>query len=230
MRHFTFRDVTGSRGRELGLHYPELSRWHGMLFREVHLLERFREGDETALELVYSQCVDVVTRIAHAVLRACSAGSARGQGEIAAALADVVQEVFVKAFAPEARRRFDATRPYRPYLARIARNVAVDHWREMRRYVPSDLDVLITRMSLQVNCDTGSGQHDSADPETLEVIDRYIASLDEESRRIHEALYVKGLSQREAARMLRVGRQVVRTKEAKLRRGLRQELSRGSPS
>ena len=40
--------------------------------------------------------------IAEAVLRACAIGSARGPGEMASVLADVVQEVFVKAFAPDA--------------------------------------------------------------------------------------------------------------------------------
>src|SRR5947207_9223725 len=109
-----------------------------MVFGAPELLRRFREGDEEALRSVYWQCVDFVTRTAAAVLRGCAAGTPRGPDELAGELADVVQDVFVKAFAPEARRRFDASRPYKPYLAQIARNTAVDHWREMRRYVPSD--------------------------------------------------------------------------------------------
>jgi RNA polymerase sigma factor (sigma-70 family) len=198
-----------------------------MVFREPELLARFRSGEEGALETVYSRCVDFVTRIADAVLRACAAGSTRGSGEMAAALADVVQEVFVKAFAPEARRGFDGTRPYRPYLAQIARNVAVDYWRQMRRYIPSDLDQLIERLSLEeAVSNADSGRDGWADPETVAVVDRYIASLDEESRRVHDALYVKGLSQREAAAQLGLGRQVVRTKEDHLRRGLRRALAR----
>jgi RNA polymerase sigma factor (sigma-70 family) len=197
-----------------------------MVFGELQLLERFRAGDEEALAAVYSACVDHVTRIADAVLRACAVGSGRGPGEIAAALADVVQEVFVKAFAPDARRRFDAARLYEPYLAQITRNVAVDHWRQMRRYVPSDLDQIIDRLSLEADAPGGGG--DWADSETIALVNRYVASLDGESRRVHDALYVKGLSQRDAAEMLCLGRQVVRTKEANLRRGLRRELSRAA--
>jgi RNA polymerase sigma factor (sigma-70 family) len=198
-----------------------------MVFREPELLTRFRSGDPAALATVYSRCVDLVTRVADAVLRACAAGSMRGSGEMAAALADVVQEVFVKAFAPEARRGFDAARPYRPYLAQIARNVAVDYWRQMRRYVPSDLDQLIERLSLEEAVSNADDDRNGwADPETVAVVDRYIASLDEESRRVHDALYVKGLSQREAAALLGLGRQVIRTKEDHLRRGLRRELAR----
>jgi RNA polymerase sigma-70 factor (ECF subfamily) len=196
-----------------------------MVFSEPQLLERFRAGDEAALETVYWTCIDEVTRIADAVLRTCATGSARGTGEIAAALADVVQEVFVKAFAPDARQRFDASRPYRPYLAQITRNVAVDHWRQMRRYVPSDIEHLLDRLSLE----TQAGSADAgawSDAETVALVNRFVASLDQESRRIHEALYVKGMSQRDAAAALGLGRQTIRTTEAKLRSGLRRELSR----
>jgi len=200
-----------------------------MVFREPELLARFRSGEEAALETVYARCLDFVTRIADAVLRACAAGSTRGSGEMAAALADVVQEVFVKAFAPEARRRFDGTRPYHPYLAQITRNVAVDYWRQMRRYIPSDLDQLIERLSLEeAVSNADNDRHDWADPETVAVVERYIGSLDEESRRVHDALYVKGLSQREAAALLGIGRQTLRTKEEHLRRGLRRELARAA--
>ena len=129
-----------------------------MVFGEPQLFERFRAGDEQALETVYWACLDYVTRIADAVLRACATGSARGPGEMAAALADVVQEVFLKAFAPEARRRFDASRPYEPYLAQITRNVVVDYWRQMRRYVPSDLDQLIERLSLDADASKDTEQ------------------------------------------------------------------------
>jgi RNA polymerase sigma factor (sigma-70 family) len=198
-----------------------------MVFREQGLLERFRDGEVEALEVVYARCVDSATRIAAAVLRACAAGSPRGPGEMAAALADVVQETFVKAFAPEARRRFDARRPYLPYLAQIARNVAVDYWRQMRRYVPADLEELIEKLSLEeAEITTDNGRNDWADAETVAVVEGYLASLDSETRRVHEALYVKGMSQREAAAVLGLGRQAIRTKEAKLRSGLRRELSR----
>ena len=198
-----------------------------MVLDEPGSVALFRAGDEEALTTVYRACVDQVSRVAALVLRACATGGARTHRELAAVLPDVVQEVFVKAFAPEARRGFDGTRPYRPYLAQIARNVAVDYWRQMRRYIPSDLDQLIERLSLEeAVSNADSGRDGWADPETVAVVDRYIASLDEESRRVHDALYVKGLSQREAAAQLGLGRQVVRTKEDHLRRGLRRALAR----
>lgn len=196
-----------------------------MVLDDPRLVALFRAGDEETLTIVYRACVDQVRRVAALVLRACATGGARTHREIWTVLPDVVQEVFVKAFAPEARRRFDASRPFEPYLAQIARNVAVDHWRLLQRYVPSDLDHLIDRLSLEAEPDGVAG-NDFADTETVAVVNSYLASLDEESRRVHDALYVKGLSQRDAAALLGVDRQVVRTKEAKLRKGLRRALAR----
>jgi RNA polymerase sigma factor (sigma-70 family) len=196
-----------------------------MVLDEPGSVALFRAGDEEALTTVYRACVDQVSRVAALVLRACATGGARTHRELAAVLPDVVQEVFVKAFAPEARRRFDASRPFEPYLAQIARNVAIDHWRQLQRYVPSDLDHLIDRLSLEAEPDAVATD-DFADAETVAVVNGYLASLDEESRRVHDALYIKGLSQRDAATLLGVDRQVVRTKEAKLRKGLRRALAR----
>ena len=58
----------------------------------------------------------------------------------------------------------------------------------------------------------------------VSVVDRHVASLAGDERRIHDALYVRGLSQREAAAQLGIGRQVIRTVEAHLRAELRREL------
>jgi RNA polymerase sigma-70 factor (ECF subfamily) len=48
--------------------------------------------------------------------------------------ADLVQEVFVRAWV--ARTRFQAGTNARAWLYRIARNLAVDHWRRRRPQVP----------------------------------------------------------------------------------------------
>jgi len=199
------------------------------VFGTIQLLERFRAGDEEALATVYWACVGRVTRIVRAILRVCESGGAGGPTEVEARMADVVQEVFVKAFAPEARRSFDATRPYEPYLAQIARNVAIDSWRETRRYVLTDLEQLIDRLSLEAGAEAdGAGADARPDAETVALVNRYLSELDDNSRRVYDALYVRGLSQRDAARTLGVGRQVVRTQEAKLHSGLRRELARAS--
>ena len=185
------------------------------------LLARFRDGQAKALEEIYRLHVDDVVRVARAALRACAGGTFGRIDELAADLADVVQETFSKAFAPDARRRFDPARPYAPYLAQIARNVVIDHWRARQRQVPLDVDELIDRLSLETPGDDGSW----ADFETVAIVERYLAALDMDARRVHHAIYVKGLSQRDAAVELGMGRQVVRTIETKIRAGLVRALA-----
>jgi len=67
---------------------------------------------------------------------------------------------------------------------------------------------------------------DWADPQTIAVVERYLASLEPDVRRVHDALYVQGLSQRDTAEALGLGRQAVRGIESRLRADLRRELRR----
>jgi RNA polymerase sigma-70 factor (ECF subfamily) len=195
-----------------------------MLFlREPGLLARFREGERAALERVYWAYVDAVTRVVQAVVsHHAPLPSARIEGA-AAELGDLVQEVFVRAFAPQTRASFDGCRPYGHYLAQIARNVVVDHWRATRRQVPLDLDPLLDAMSLEAD-DAGKHTERWADGETVAAVERYLAALSPELQQVHDALYVRGLSQREAAAALGLGRQAVRGLESRLRAGLRRHL------
>src|SRR5450631_162645 len=197
-----------------------------MVLGEGNLLERFRVGDQEALETVYFACVAIVTRIAAAVLRTGSTSGGCGKSEVAMDLADVVQEVFVKVFGPNARARFDSNRPFGPYIAQITRNVAIDHCRQMSRYVPCDTSGLMDELPPELDMDTGVD--DRSEAATLALVNRYLASLDDDTQRVYEAIYVKGISQRDAAQMLGLGRQVIRTAEARLRTGLRRELARAA--
>jgi len=134
-------------------------------------------------------------------------------------LPDLVQEVFARAFEPKARSRFDGIRQYGAYLNHIARNVVVDYLRRRPKQVVPDLASFIDEVSLRPSA------HDEveefADLQTVERVRLYVAGLPADLRQVHEALYVQGLSQRDAATALGLGRQVVRTLEARLREGLR---------
>lgn len=189
------------------------------------LLIHFREGESAALETVYWAYVDRVARVIQAVAKSYLA--VRGErGRFGSAeLGDLVQEVFVRAFSPASRRRYDCSRPYGPYLGQIARNVVVDHWRKMRRLVAVDVAPLLDALSLEADA-LEKATEDWADEGTIAVVERYVASLEPDVRRVHQALYVQGLSQRDAAVALGVGRQAVRGIEARLRAGLRLELRR----
>jgi RNA polymerase sigma-70 factor (ECF subfamily) len=192
------------------------------LHDEADLLRRFRDGEESALETVYRTYVDAVSRAVAGALRRY--GGDRGQGGwrvVASELPDLVQEVFMRAFEPATRRRFDGVRDYGPYLAQIARNVVVDHLRRKEKQLGRD-PMLFDELALDLASPEANGE--LADVQTMAAVGAYIAGLPADLKRVHDALYVQCLSQRQAATALGLGRQVVRTLEARLRDGLRRAL------
>ena len=192
--------------------------------KQDRLWDRFRAGDAEALSAVYRAHVDEVLRTARAVLRAHGARVA-AYDQLASDLPDVVQEVFARAFAPRARCRFDDQRELRPYLLQIARNTAVDHWRAQRRHVLVDQNRLPERL---IHLDGSGPRADEgwAGAEVIAVVERFIRSMSADERRWYEALYVRGLSQRQVSVELGVGRQVVRTMDSRLRARLKRALAR----
>jgi RNA polymerase sigma factor (sigma-70 family) len=189
----------------------------------VGLLERFRKGETAALETVYRAYVDVVARAVRGALRRYGGGAGTGWKTIAAEVPDLVQEVFTRAFEPRTRERFDGVREYGPYVSQIARNVVVDHLRRKHHELSADLTPVMNGILLPPPAQQ-SGEDDFADFQTVAIVGRYIADLPADLRRVHEALYVQGLSQREGAQALGLGRQVIRTVEARLKEGLRNQL------
>lgn len=187
------------------------------------LLRAFREGDRPAIETVYRAYVDRVTNIVRFGFRLPAGGMAPGLRVNAAEVADVVQEIFLKAFAVSARASFDGIREYGPYLYAISRNVLADWARRSGREPPT-----ITTEVQQAEAEApGDDELDPwADGETVALVRRYLEGLEPQLRQVHEARFVNGLSQRDAADQLGVGRQTLRTLEGRLRDGLRRELQR----
>ena len=79
------------------------------------LLRRFRAGDRQALSTVYWHYVDAMELF----LRGCLGGAQRQGWRADAELADIMQDVFVKAFSERARLAYDPAREYRPFLMTI---------------------------------------------------------------------------------------------------------------
>jgi RNA polymerase sigma-70 factor (ECF subfamily) len=183
------------------------------------LLPRFRRGDRDACEAVYWFYVSRVETIAWA---AVSRGGGLGRETPLARraeVADLVQDIFMKAFTEKARLGYDGLRPYAPYLYAIARNVVVDAARARGREIPTedgDLEAF-----LHETREPAAGYADSG---TIEVVERFIRSLPSELRAIHEKRYVAGLSQQDAANELGLSRQTVRTLEGRLHQGLQRAL------
>ena len=189
------------------------------------LLRGFRAGDRPALETVYRAYVDRVTGIVRFGFRLPAGTMAPGLRVNAGEVADVVQEIFLKAFAARARESFDGIRDYGPYLYTIARNVLADWARRSGRELPT--------ANLELRADQGEGWVPGdeelgpwADDETVALVRRYVEGLEPELKRVHQARFGEGLSQRDAADRLGVGRQTLRTLEGRLREGLKRELQR----
>ena len=80
---------------------------------DEELVERAREGDLSAFEVLVARHQHLALRVAYAI--------APGDAE------DVVQEAFVKAH--QALKRFRADAPFRPWMLRIVTNEAHNHRR-----------------------------------------------------------------------------------------------------
>lgn len=85
------------------------------------LISRARRGDDAAWEILVREHQEAIFRLAYLLL-----GDAH-EAE------DVAQEAFVRAF--RALDSFDSARPLRPWLLRIAANLAHNHRRSIGRYV-----------------------------------------------------------------------------------------------
>jgi RNA polymerase sigma factor (sigma-70 family) len=195
-----------------------------LLANDPDLLRRFRAGDREALSAVYRHYVACVERL----VRRCHAPSgwaASGQ-RTGADRADIVQDVFAKAFAERARAAYEPSRPYRPYLLTVARNVIVDRVRQLQR--ESRIDVQAIHFHTEMAASEPSSALPWADPHTLRLVDRYLDGLATDERAVYVERYCRCSSQSDAAAALGISRQRVRTLESRLRSGLARELSRAS--
>jgi RNA polymerase sigma-70 factor (ECF subfamily) len=189
--------------------------------KDADLLRRFRAGDAEALRKVYWAYVARV----ESVVRRTFAHASRG-GPVAAGvdLPDVVQEVFVRAFSESARRAYDGAREYAPFLMTIARNAAVDHLRRSGH----EFQVSPERLARLVEENFAAEGDDPpwTDPETIVAVEHYVAGLPPRESSVYEQRYRLGRSQEDAAAVLGMTRQQVRTLEEHLRDGLARQLAR----
>ncbi len=189
-----------------------------LLRERPELLAAFRRGDRAALEEVYWTYVERVERVVRFGFALADRGTfvvgARGSD-----LADLVQDAFLRAFAPPALQGYDGLRDYWPYLQTIARNLLVDWARKQGR-----------ELSLEALGEAATGTLAApettafADAVTMRAVEAYLAALDPTLRAVHEERYVKSRSQLEAAEALGISRQQLRTLETRLREGLRDAL------
>ena len=188
------------------------------------LLARFRDGEQAAHVEVYRA---YIVHIDAWLRRGFPGGSgARVPGLTNPAdHADAVQEVFMRAFADEARLAYDGQRDYWSYLATVARNVVVDHYRRRGREVvvpgrdSSDpADVLAWTAAPQAEDDPA---HAYLDPRARAIVREYVAGLREPLRAVHHAIYVDRSFQLDAAKQLGLSRRKVQKLIERMKREVR---------
>jgi RNA polymerase sigma-70 factor (ECF subfamily) len=167
------------------------------------LIRRVQHGNTAAFGQLVTQYQQVVYNIAYRLT------GNRQEAE------DVAQEAFVKTY--QALDRFDAQRPFEPWLYRIATNTALN-WIKRRR-PESELDEEIAPDSATPNPEV-----QAINTETTERLRAAIASLPADYRAAIELRHFRGLSYREMSEALDVPLSDVKSWLFRARRMLRKTL------
>jgi RNA polymerase sigma-70 factor (ECF subfamily) len=157
------------------------------------LVERAQAGDSEAFDRVVERHTP---RLYRAVRRMASD---KGEAE------SIVQEAWLRAW--RALPRYVHDRPFFPWLARIATNVALDAWRKRR---PLDF-VDVGGDGLEFSEDAPSPEERIVSRETLARVAEGVERLRPEQRAVIALRYEAGLSYEEIARALDIPVNTVRT-------------------
>ena len=130
---------------------------------------------------------------------------------------DVLQDSFASAW--RALSRFDSTRPFHVWLARIALNKCRDRWRRLlvRRLIRGSISL---DAALDVADPAPSAETSAADREALARLERAIAGLPGNLKEPLILTALDDLSQAEAADILGVSVKVIETRVYRARRRL----------
>ena len=184
------------------------------------LLKAFRAGERTALSKVYRFYADDVAGLIRRGFAVGDAGvTVPGVKEPAQQL-DLVQEVFLRAFAERARLSYDGLSPFRPWLLRIAKNLVIDEGRRL-----GVIKALAARGDDEPTAVLPVSPEEELEWNTLrEATKAYAGALSPALRDFVRLRFEEGCSQAELADRLQVSRRKVRTMEEEVRDGLRAHL------
>jgi RNA polymerase sigma factor (sigma-70 family) len=179
------------------------------------LIEDFRNGEREALTQIYRAYVRELDKYVRAL--ACRSGYPE-LGQVST-VSDVLQEVFTRAFSPAARRAYDSTQEYGPYLRTIARNCFIDVARRRGRELLKAPEQVVLDLDSQYRLEPSWSE-----PRVRAVLVAYVDALPLALRGVYERRFLIGQSQSEACEALGLSRAQLRTGENQLRRGLRRAV------
>ena len=167
-------------------------------------LAGFRDGDPDAVRAAYREYGRLVFAVAHKVL------GDRGLAE------EATQQAFVQAW--RSARSFDPTRELGPWLATIARRVAIDvHRREARR-AHQPIDEVTSDPALVTLPESAEAAYEAWE------VRRALDDLPAEEREVVRLQHLEGLSQSEVAQRLGVPIGTVKSRSFRAHRHLAARL------
>lgn len=153
------------------------------------LVQRMREGQVEALEVLYDRYARVVFSFAVRIV---------GDGLLAE---EVLQEAFMRSWQ-QAGRFENARGSFPNWLLSITRNLAIDEVRKRQRR-PQRADLVDIADVLRSEVDTTADVEETAEASELrERIRAAMATLPSAQQRVIELAYFEGLTQREIAALL----------------------------
>jgi RNA polymerase sigma-70 factor (ECF subfamily) len=180
----------------------------------------FRKGDAAALERVFRAYAPYVVSIVRRGYSTPHGGTVQGVMDVETQH-DLLQEVFVRVLSPALREKYDGLRPYAAFLRAVVGNVMLENARRqsnaLARFTSADTDEQFAQRA------EGWTPQDPLPDEAVlvledrEMVREYLGGLSENERHFVQVRFHDGESQRDAAEMLGLGRQVVRTMERKVR-------------
>ena len=195
-------------------------------------LRSFREGETKVLSAVYREYAPRIAGLLRHGFSFRSGGQPRRFVGYASAFdfQDALHDTFRRAFEPKARISYDGLRPYGPYIATIARNVVIAGFRAKERLFPavgagpeSVSETAETPAHLATHTAAAPPQNPEAaahDASVRRLVTEFLAQLSPEDQALVRLRYSEGAGQQDVAAALGVGRQVIRTREKKIRRAL----------
>lgn len=174
---------------------------------DAELVNMARAGDEAAWEALLRTYQPAVFRLAYLLL---------GDADDAE---DVAQETFLR--AQKALPRFDIERPLRPWLFRIAANLARNKRRSLGRYFAALQRLLRAEPEAALNIPQEAGQKQDA-----QTLWRAVRHLGENEQNIIYLRYFLELSEAETASTLEIPVGTVKSRLHRALRKLRQVIER----
>jgi len=182
------------------------------------LVLAFRAGEKGAVAEVYEHYLPMVMDVVSKGFSFRSgAQTYRFHGATSRFVADdLVADVFVRAFRPEARAAYDGLRPYGAYLSTIARNTIIDRQRKKDPLAMALTEPLEEAGPALQPREPETPEHAQELKELSELAQAFVAALAPRERGVLEERFVEGVTQAEAARALSISVPTVRKLERRV--------------